>query len=39
MSVRNDDPARAVRPFDKDRDGFICSEGSGMIVLKIWNRH
>jgi 3-oxoacyl-[acyl-carrier-protein] synthase II len=34
MSTRNDDPARAVRPFDKDRDGFICSEGSGMLVLE-----
>jgi 3-oxoacyl-[acyl-carrier-protein] synthase II len=34
MSTRNDQPTKAVRPFDKDRDGFICSEGSGMIVLE-----
>jgi 3-oxoacyl-[acyl-carrier-protein] synthase II len=34
MSTRNDDPAKAMRPFEKDRDGFVCSEGSGIVVLE-----
>lgn len=34
MSTRNDDPGRAVRPFDKGRDGFVCSEGSGILVME-----
>ncbi len=34
LSTRNDDPKRASRPFDKDRDGFIMSEGSGIILLE-----
>jgi len=34
LSTRNDEPARACRPFDKDRDGFIIGEGSGIVVLE-----
>ncbi len=34
LSTRNDDPAKASRPFDKDRDGFIIGEGSGIVVLE-----
>ncbi|BCS34115.1 3-oxoacyl-[acyl-carrier-protein] synthase 2 [Luteitalea sp. TBR-22] len=34
LSTRNDEPQRACRPFDRDRDGFIIGEGSGILILE-----
>jgi 3-oxoacyl-[acyl-carrier-protein] synthase II len=38
LSTRNDDPVGASRPFDKDRDGFILSEGGGIVILEEYER-
>jgi 3-oxoacyl-[acyl-carrier-protein] synthase II len=38
LSMRNDDPQAASRPFDRDRDGFVLAEGAGLVILEEYER-
>ncbi|HVI26435.1 MAG TPA: beta-ketoacyl-ACP synthase II [Xanthomonadaceae bacterium] len=38
LSTRNDEPARASRPWDKDRDGFVMGDGAGIVILEDYER-
>jgi 3-oxoacyl-[acyl-carrier-protein] synthase II len=37
LSIRNEEPARASRPYDRDRDGFVIGEGAGILILEDWD--
>jgi len=38
LSTRNDDPAKASRPWDKDRDGFVLGDGAGVVIMEEYER-